>query len=102
MQKMTFTRVLSTSLGALTIVAVMACNPRIDRAEADRLAKARLEQYSKEESLKIELFAPPRVQDEKGRWLYIYDYSGRPKQSVSIIVSENGRVEFGRLLDDTR
>ena len=92
-----------TALVAITIsISLFACNPRIDRARADALAAARLQQYAKDEGLKAELFAKGEVREFEEKWLYSFDYPAPPRQSVAIIVSTRGSVEVTRMLEANR
>jgi hypothetical protein len=86
----------------VTLVCLVACHPRVDRAKADRLAAARVQQHVKEALFNAELLGKPVVSEQDGKWLYTYDYRGVPKQSVVVIVSTDGRVEVSRLLEDRR
>ena len=85
-----------------TLVCLLACQPRVDRAKADRLAAARVQEYVKEARLNAELLGKPGVSEQDGKWLYTYDYRGVPKQSVAVIVFADGRVEVSRMLEDQR
>jgi hypothetical protein len=86
-----------------TLACLVACQPRVDRAKADRLAAARVQQYVKEARLNSELLGKPDVKEQDGKWLYMYDYRGVPKQSVAIIVfADDGRVEVSRMLEEPR
>ena len=85
-----------------TLVCLVACQPRVDRAKADRLAAARVQQYVKEARLNAELLGKPGVSEQDGKWLYTYDYRGVPKESVAVIVFADGRVEVSRMLEDQR
>ena len=100
------TRITASTLSAVillgTLVYLLACQPRVDRAKADRLAAARVQQYLEEERLNAELLGKPAVQEQDGKWLYTYDYRGVPKQSVAVIVFADGRVEVGRMLEEPR
>jgi hypothetical protein len=105
MQEMTVGRTVRASSGIVLIVVatcLMACDPKIDRAKADRLAAAKVQQYAKEEGLKTERFTKPDVREQDGKWLYTYQYPDPPKQSVAVIVFADGRVELSRMLDNAR
>ena len=100
------TRITARTLSAVillgTLVYLLACQPRVDRAKADRLAAATVQQYVKEAQLNAELLGKPDVTEHDGKWLYTYDYPGVPKQSVAIIVFADGRVEVSRMLEESR
>lgn len=100
------TRITARTLSAVillgTSVCLVACQPRVDRAKADRLAAARVQQYVKGAGLNAELLEKPLVQEQDGKWLYTYNYRGGPKQSVAIIVFADGRVEVSRMLEEPR
>lgn len=95
-------RALSVWIVIAVSISLLACNPRIDRARADALAAARLQQFAKDEGLKAELFTKGEVQEYKEKWLYSFDYPVPPRQSVAIIVSHRGTVEVSRMLEANR
>jgi len=66
-----------------TVSGVIACRPPVDRARADTLAEARLQEYIRAERLNREQFDKPEVHDQAGKWLYTYEYGGAPRQSVA-------------------
>jgi hypothetical protein len=82
--------------------SIMACNRKIDRAKADTLAAANLQQYAKDEGMKADLFTRPDVGEQEGKWLYTYEYRASPKQSVAVVVFADGRVELSRMLAEVR
>jgi len=76
------------------------CGHGIDRPEADRLAQAGLERYSKDEGLTLTKFSTAGVVDHGNVWLYRYTYDGNPRQLVSIIVNKDGRTEVTRMFEE--
>jgi prepilin-type processing-associated H-X9-DG protein len=89
-------------LAVATGVWLLACRPPIDRARADALAAARLQEYVRAERLDPQQFAPPEVREQAGQWLYTYEYRGAPKQSVAVTAFADGHVELSRMLDQSR
>ena len=87
-------------LAVAVCAGLVACNPRIDRPRADKLAAASLQEYAKQEGLKAELFTKGEVREFDEKWLYNFDYPAPPRQSVAIIVSRKGMVEVSRMLED--
>ena len=81
---------------------LVACNPRIDRPRADKLAAASLQEFANREGLKAELFKKGEVQEFDEKWLYSFEYPAPPRQSVAIIVSRKGDVEVSRMLEVNR
>ena len=84
---------------AVACVGVLGCQPAIDRARADQLAAARLQEYVRDARLDAQQVGRPDVREETGKWLYVYEYRGVPKQSVAVTVFSDGHVELGRMLE---
>jgi hypothetical protein len=80
---------------------LVGCDQEISRAEANINAQEALERLSKRESLILSRFSAPEVTDDPDVWLYIYTYSGSPRQSVAITVHKTGETEVGRMLEET-
>jgi hypothetical protein len=76
------------------IVACAACSRRIDPAEADRIAQARLEGYAREMGYAIDRYSVPEVQDQDPFWMYSYRYDASPKHELVVTIDRWGNAEL--------
>ena len=76
------------------------CSTPISEEKADQIAKAKLEEYCKNEGILGTRFAKPNISSDK-KHLWIYEYVSResPKHNLLIYIDRYGKTELHRMIE---
>jgi hypothetical protein len=96
-------RSLSMFVVLAAVMACAACSERIERGEADRIARAELERYASEQGYAIDRYSPPEVQEnDEQPWLYSYRYLAPPRHELVVTIDRWGKAELSHGPEDRK
>ena len=81
-------------IAVISILLGGGCCKRIEKTEAEKIAKKKLIEYCERKSLPLAKFSGPQFQEEKGNsWMVSYEMNAQSLHTVIVLVDCKGNSE---------